>query len=227
MLTVEPPTVTPTRQRACSAVTRERILAAALSVFAEEGFSHATVRAIASRAGITDAAIYYHFATKEDLFEELVQTHLTLPGAETKPPGPDGMHTVMCGLANEAFRAIEGNRELLTIIFREALAGHPAALRRHAQLWEGWELQAADRLRRFEVSGELEPGESEQVAKEITYSVIMCFEDMMVLRPDPSLAPSLRLRRAREFVSRCVSALEPAGQGPGPARGSRARPSDA
>jgi len=44
------------------------ILDAALSVFAEKGFAAAKLTEIARRAGVSKAALYLYFETKEDLF---------------------------------------------------------------------------------------------------------------------------------------------------------------
>jgi AcrR family transcriptional regulator len=52
--------------------TRRRILASAAEVFAEHGYSGASMRDIAERLGITKAALYYHFTSKEDLLDGLV-----------------------------------------------------------------------------------------------------------------------------------------------------------
>src|SRR5512132_1210412 len=52
--------------------TRKQILDASLRLFSERGFARTTVRDIAREAGITDAAIYYHFESKRDLLEALV-----------------------------------------------------------------------------------------------------------------------------------------------------------
>jgi TetR/AcrR family transcriptional regulator len=62
--------------------TRERILAAALDLFSELSFEGATTREIASRAGVTQPLLNYHFSSKEELwraavdwlFDELNQT---------------------------------------------------------------------------------------------------------------------------------------------------------
>jgi AcrR family transcriptional regulator len=48
--------------------TRSLLLDAAEDVFAEKGFTAATLDDIASAAGYTKGAIYKHFSTKEDLF---------------------------------------------------------------------------------------------------------------------------------------------------------------
>lgn len=50
------------------------ILEAALSVFAEQGFAAAKLTEIARRAGVSKAALYLYFETKEDLFRAAART---------------------------------------------------------------------------------------------------------------------------------------------------------
>jgi AcrR family transcriptional regulator len=49
----------------------ERLLEAASQAFADKGFHATTTRDIAARAGMSPAAVYVHFATKEALLYEL------------------------------------------------------------------------------------------------------------------------------------------------------------
>lgn len=53
--------------------TRARLLTAASEVFAESGFDGASVEAICERAGFTRGAFYSNFASKEELFFELMR----------------------------------------------------------------------------------------------------------------------------------------------------------
>jgi AcrR family transcriptional regulator len=52
-----------------SVETRDRLVDAALQVFASHGFEGATTREIARRAGVALAALPYHFTTKEALWK--------------------------------------------------------------------------------------------------------------------------------------------------------------
>ncbi len=47
--------------------TRERIQQVALEMFTERGYEKTALREIAERLGVTKAALYYHFKTKEDI----------------------------------------------------------------------------------------------------------------------------------------------------------------
>lgn len=60
------------RQRLSAVERRSLIVEASQKVFIEEGFAGARTRVIAQEAGITEAILYQHFASKEDLFETAV-----------------------------------------------------------------------------------------------------------------------------------------------------------
>jgi AcrR family transcriptional regulator len=51
--------------------TRGRIQAVALDLFAEQGYEKTSLREIAERLGVTKAALYYHFKSKEDIVRSL------------------------------------------------------------------------------------------------------------------------------------------------------------
>jgi len=55
--------------------TRERILDVALDLFIEQGFDGTSLREIAEQLGVTKAALYYHFTSKDDI---LMALHLRL-----------------------------------------------------------------------------------------------------------------------------------------------------
>jgi AcrR family transcriptional regulator len=48
---------------------RDDIVAAAVRVFARQGFSDASIQEVAAEAGVAPTAVYYHFSGKEDLFD--------------------------------------------------------------------------------------------------------------------------------------------------------------
>ena len=52
--------------------TRDGILAAALDLFSERSFEGATTREIATRAGVTQPLLNYHFRTKDELWRSAV-----------------------------------------------------------------------------------------------------------------------------------------------------------
>ena len=61
--------------------TREAILAAARTAFAEGGYDATSVRRIAAAAGVDPALVHHYFTTKEQLFQAAVAFPVDLPTA--------------------------------------------------------------------------------------------------------------------------------------------------
>ncbi len=61
---------------------RSQLIAAALRVFADHGFSGATTRRIASEAGVTEAVIFQHFADKDALYAAILEAKTMDPWAQ-------------------------------------------------------------------------------------------------------------------------------------------------
>jgi AcrR family transcriptional regulator len=62
--------------------TRQRLFEAAVALIAEQGFSATTVDDIALRAGVAKGTVYYNFASKTALFEELLRHGIGLLTAD-------------------------------------------------------------------------------------------------------------------------------------------------
>src|SRR5947209_2797319 len=52
---------------------RAQIVGCAIEVIADVGFAHASIRKIADRVGIAMSAVLYHFGTKDNLMEAIVE----------------------------------------------------------------------------------------------------------------------------------------------------------
>ena len=77
--------------------TRARLLAAAVTAFAERGYHATTTRDIAAAAGMSPAALYVHHASKEELLYEIARrgqcgaaVRIAALGAGGFPPVPAG-----------------------------------------------------------------------------------------------------------------------------------------
>jgi AcrR family transcriptional regulator len=58
---------------------REELLTAALKVFARRGYRQAGVEEIATEAGYSKGALYWHFSSKEELLHSLLQERVDAP----------------------------------------------------------------------------------------------------------------------------------------------------
>ncbi|OSC30762.1 TetR family transcriptional regulator [Mycobacterium vulneris] len=80
LLTMSP--VKPHRTRPTRGEVRDRILDAAATVFAAEGFAGATIDAIGQAAGFTKGAVYSNFESKDELFLALLDREFERRGGQ-------------------------------------------------------------------------------------------------------------------------------------------------
>ena len=104
---------------------RERILKAAVKVFARNGFHATRVSEVAKAAGVADGTIYLYFASKEELlvrlFEDRVEKLLGFMREEL-PKEPDAPAKLRVVIAMQ-LGLIAGERDLaevITVIFRQS-----------------------------------------------------------------------------------------------------------
>src|SRR3974390_3625914 len=63
--------------------TRSRAQKVALELFAEQGYEKTSLREIAERLGVTKAALYYHFKSKEDIVRSFTEDYFARLAALT------------------------------------------------------------------------------------------------------------------------------------------------
>jgi TetR/AcrR family acrAB operon transcriptional repressor len=166
-------------------LTRQQILDASLRLFSERGFARTTVRDIARQAGITDAAIYYHFESKRELLEALVEERgfLTslqnLEQVEAQLP----LREMVLWMAAGAINLMDENRDFLRLVIMEGLGGDEAALEQYTRLLDLWESALTAVLRRYEGKGELHiAAPADELARQIIYTILMAFQDSLLGR---------------------------------------------
>ncbi|MEW8979887.1 MAG: TetR/AcrR family transcriptional regulator [Symbiobacterium sp.] len=105
---------------------RAEILDAALRLFAEKGYAEATNAEIAKEAGVTAAALYYYFPSKEELFRAAVRQHIgrfvpTLRALTVQAPadasGPEAVGMILRNAL--AFFTEEKTQLVLRIVLAE------------------------------------------------------------------------------------------------------------
>lgn len=68
---------------------RHLIVKAAVRVFSRKGFAEASIQEIATEAGMVPTAVYYHFASKEELFESALGYAMDASSAAAQSARPD------------------------------------------------------------------------------------------------------------------------------------------
>jgi AcrR family transcriptional regulator len=83
------------------------ILAGALGAFAEHGYDATRVRHIAARAGVSEAALYCHYRSKEDVALALFRTHMTRFAESLREAAAAGGESVEARLRALVARSLE------------------------------------------------------------------------------------------------------------------------
>ena len=100
---------------------RELILAAATRRFAEYGFEATTVRQIADDVHILSGSLYHHFATKEEILEEIVRDAVLVSRDDAQRIAAmpmDAEHRFVALLMVELHK-LTSNQEVHAIVFNE------------------------------------------------------------------------------------------------------------
>jgi AcrR family transcriptional regulator len=129
----------PPRRRLSAEERRESILAAANEVFGERGYEHVRIDDVAAAAGISKALIYEHFASKQELYIELLnraaQELLGLLVAAASAPGMEGALR-MENAAVAGFQYVQDNPHAFHMFVRDVtdplISEHQESLRRSA-----------------------------------------------------------------------------------------------
>lgn len=107
--------------------TRARILEAAMDAFARHGFDGTSVRSIAARCGLSDAAVFYYFPTKRHLLDALWDEAPT--GDFPSPiPGRPLSADVIRELVVATMRISARNFTYLRLVAREVLRSDETAI---------------------------------------------------------------------------------------------------
>lgn len=105
--------------------TRDRILAGARKEFSDKGFEGSRVDRIARVAGINKAMIYYHFASKDALYQAVIEDlfaelRVVIRSAVEEQPDLEGLFSKFAGYYRTLF---ESSDELAPLVLHELALG--------------------------------------------------------------------------------------------------------
>jgi len=145
---------------------RNQILEVAAAQFAQHGFGGTTTRAIAARAQVNEAIIFRHFASKEDLYREVLEQKTREKGAnayvrERLGAGGD-LRQVLLETTERILRVSTQDNMLTRLFLYSALESHQLSRKFfRAHIMQGFRLFAdfvqrqmdADALRKGDAAG--------------------------------------------------------------------------
>jgi AcrR family transcriptional regulator len=119
--------------------TRDRIVQAALRLFAERGTTAVSMRELAEAAEVTVPGLYYHFASKADLISEVYRARgFARSPDEIELPEQAPIEDVIVAEARREFARFLAEREFLSLMQGEAVLGDEDAHAVGTQLAARW-----------------------------------------------------------------------------------------
>jgi AcrR family transcriptional regulator len=114
---------------------RATLVGAASELFAERGYDHASLDELAARVGVTKPIVYRHFASKKDLYLELLALHRDdlLSTLAREMTVPDPLSDRVPRVADAWFRHVETHPFAWAMLFRD-VTGDPDISAFHAQM---------------------------------------------------------------------------------------------
>ncbi len=103
---------------------REQILAQATDLFARHGFAGAAIRRIAGACGITEAAIYRHFESKMQLYEEVIGAKAAehdIAGYLAEKRGQGTIREVLLAVSSHIMKLTGEDPGLMRLMFNNSL----------------------------------------------------------------------------------------------------------
>ncbi|MEU8432031.1 ScbR family autoregulator-binding transcription factor [Streptomyces sp. NPDC029216] len=176
-----------------AARTRESLVRAAAEVFAEKGFTAASIAAISRRAGVTSGALHFHFDGKASLAlaveERAVRTLCEAAAVEGEPEGAGGPLRVLVGSSYTVLALLAEDIVVRAAFALSADAAHSSRvdLRGRLRLRAGELLAAAGR------AGLLADGVSPQDATRLVVALTVGLEGLAGV--EPGRAPRQLLTR--------------------------------
>jgi TetR/AcrR family transcriptional regulator, acrAB operon repressor len=180
------------RTKEDAAITRQQILDSAERVFAAQGVARTTMADIASDAGVSRGAVYWHFSSKIDVLDAMLARQrdsnkvvcaAALAADERDPLGQ--MHSLLCHFLGKVVQDPQHRRVSEILHHKCELAGEQQALRQRLQeTGDEIDRDIAQSLGNAVACGQLPAGLDLPRAAIAVHAYIHGLIDNWLLRPD-------------------------------------------
>jgi AcrR family transcriptional regulator len=153
---------------------RDRLVDAALTVFAQEGVDGASIKKIGRAAGVAPALIYHYFESKEALLAAVVERHGFLPQLRrmlaVPPTAPAAK--VLPQIVRQMYELLTERAELVRVVMATSQT-HPEMRRRMDVLNSEAQTLLAHYLQARIEAGELNVQNVQAAARMLLFTVVM------------------------------------------------------
>lgn len=175
-------------RRRDKAATKRALLAAAVEVFARQGYDGATTKAVAAAAGVNEGLIQRYFGGKAGLLQAVVNgiCDERLADCRLAPLG-DCLKTEIAAFLHHEVANAAANRDFMRVLLSRALVDAALAATLKAQYKESRIPRLVERLRHFKEEGRLDSSVDLQALATtiVTFAFGLGFMQQVVLAEDP------------------------------------------
>ncbi len=154
---------------------RQQILREATVLFTANGYDGTSIRVIARSCSITEAAIYRHFDSKENLYEEVIAEKARqhdIRGKLEPFSGKGSIEDILTVIAEHILALADRDPQLMQLMFRNSFQSGPVARRLFQDIRLPYIEFLARELDQRQKSGEL--------CKVVSFTSARCFVGMVM-----------------------------------------------
>ena len=164
---MRPPQARSTHARMSGDDRRRQLIEVAIDLFSRKGFGGTTTKEIAAAAGVTEAIIFRHFATKQDFYKAILDYKVAESGAEEWMAGAEafmrrnddaGLFRFLVAKIIEIYRE---DTRFERLLMHAALEGNELAIMHHSRFAEPIGMKFKEYIRKRQAEGairECDPG---------------------------------------------------------------------
>jgi AcrR family transcriptional regulator len=147
---------------------RDAILDTSAKLFSQQGYKEVSIRDIAQACGMTNAALYYHFKNKEDLFLAMLERdhEKTLVALREAAHGPGDLREDLKQLVAQYAAITCERKQSFQTLWRDMKQMEDVRARKlFGEMQHEIMRPLIERLEQAEAAGEIKPGETQLYAR--------------------------------------------------------------
>jgi AcrR family transcriptional regulator len=187
MTAVGDPPERPQTRSEQAAATRQRLIEAAASLFAQQGYTASSVAAIGEAAGVSRGLVNFHFAAKENLLRAVLEQLTTELESQMFPQdAPEDPMVALAVLVDAHHRYLKAQPERARLLFRlQAEALNPElGLTTFAELHLNWVERTAPWFAQGVADGRIDPALNHEAIVTFTIGALRGIALESLLAPD-------------------------------------------
>lgn len=192
--------------------TKDRILLAAIDLFAKQGYKDVSMRELAKQIGIKASSLYKHYSGKQEILRSIFELFRQMMDKATVSGDATGFGSMTSkqylDAAYELFKQVMWTPQMMKvakIIAMEQQRGHDIGAFFVTELIDKPNVILQQVIEQMMAKGAIEPVDARAVAEEYNAYIIYLYFEQNFLRDEPSLEQiDAKMKRHNEFFAQYI-----------------------